>query len=107
MLLLRFGYTALAAALTLAACVEGGELVPDEPATPTAPEEVVLTTEDGKNIAGTWHPARGVERGGVGDHTAAHGGDKTRLIGFCVASALRGEVGSFTQGDGQCKLDRA
>ncbi len=53
------------------------------------------------------NPVRGIERGGVGDHTAAHRGDKKRLIGFRVASALRGEEGSFTRGDGQCHLDRA
>ena len=32
------------------------------------------------------NPARGSEQGGDGDHTAAHRGDKKRLIGFRVAS---------------------
>ncbi len=50
--------------LLLSACTEdGGELAPEEPPTPTAPEEVELTTADGKLLAGTWQAAAGVERG--------------------------------------------
>ena len=48
--------------LCLAACGEG-ELVPDEPVTPTERQEVALTTVDGLTIAGTWHAATGVTRG--------------------------------------------
>jgi len=49
--------------LLLPACDEGGELAPEEPATPTSPEEVTLLTDDGKAIAGTFQAAMGVERG--------------------------------------------
>lgn len=53
----------LLALASLVACEGGGELAPDEPTTPTAPQEVELTTLDGKAIAGTWQAARGVVHG--------------------------------------------
>jgi len=54
---------ALACLLCLSACAPVGALVPDEPATPTAPEDVTLTTFDGKTLSGTFQAAVGVERG--------------------------------------------
>lgn len=41
----------------------GGELVPDEPATPTEMQDVQLTTTDGLTIAGTWKAAVGASHG--------------------------------------------
>ncbi len=67
------------------ACVPGGKGGTDSE-TPTGFSRTALLLR--------LNPVRGIERGGVGDHTAAHGGDKMRLIGFRVASALRGEDGS-------------
>ena len=59
--LVRFS---LVLALLLSACTDdGGELAPDEPVTPTEPEEVELSTADGKLLTGTWQAAPGVERG--------------------------------------------
>lgn len=59
----RFPLGACPLLLLLGACSAGGELVPEEEATPTSPEAVSLTTFDGKTIAGTFQAALGIERG--------------------------------------------
>lgn len=62
MLDLRRRYTPLLL-LCLLGCSGSGDLVPDEPATPTHRQEVELTTSDGLTIGGTWQAAVGVTHG--------------------------------------------
>lgn len=51
-------------ACLLLGCTGGGGLYDDpEPATPTAPVEVELTTDDGLTLAGTYQTAVGADRG--------------------------------------------
>ena len=47
--------------ISLSGCATSGGL--GEPATPTAPEEVTLTTDDGLSLAGTYQAAVGADRG--------------------------------------------
>lgn len=47
----------------LLACESSGALSPDEVVTPTEPVDVLIESEDGKNLSGTWQAAPGVEHG--------------------------------------------
>lgn len=54
----------LLCALIVAGCDGSGSLGEDpEPATPTSPSTVSLTTADGLDLAGTWQPAASTARG--------------------------------------------